>query len=313
MDNLIEGKFGGGGIPDTQDDRDYVFAGAAYYDWSRPYDIETIIGKPLTTKDQNGSYSCGGQAWGYYGEVLDPQSEKSSKFIYAQTYVAGGGSAGRDNCNIVIKQGWAKEGTITSYENGNPPAESFMERPQDITEEAKVEASKAHANSYAIVPVSFENIANAVAQNKGVIICVGGMNNGTWLSAFPKPPTSSPEWYHWLYVGKLKMENGKKYIGVKNSWGASVGENGWQWLGEEYANYIYSVWTLQKKDFLFKKDLKFGMFDPDIKELQNRLSVPFPTGFFGILTLSAVKKYQREQGLPATGFCGPLTRARLNG
>lgn len=37
------------------------------------------------------------------------------------------------------------------------------------------------------------------------------------------------------------------------------------------------------------------------------------TGYFGVLTLRAVKAYQKEaMGIPPTGFVGPLTRASLN-
>jgi hypothetical protein len=34
-----------------------------------------------------------------------------------------------------------------------------------------------------------------------------------------------------------------------------------------------------------------------------------PTGYFGSLTLAAVKSFQRKYGLPPTGFVGPMTRS----
>ena len=36
-----------------------------------------------------------------------------------------------------------------------------------------------------------------------------------------------------------------------------------------------------------------------------------PTGFFGLLTLGAVKKFQSANGIESTGFVGPLTRAKI--
>ena len=36
-----------------------------------------------------------------------------------------------------------------------------------------------------------------------------------------------------------------------------------------------------------------------------------PTGFFGLLTLRAVKKFQTASGIEPTGFVGPLTRAKI--
>jgi hypothetical protein len=36
-----------------------------------------------------------------------------------------------------------------------------------------------------------------------------------------------------------------------------------------------------------------------------------PTGFFGVATLNAVKKFQKDSGFSPTGYVGPLTRARI--
>ena len=36
-------------------------------------------------------------------------------------------------------------------------------------------------------------------------------------------------------------------------------------------------------------------------------------GYFGIVTKRALAKYQSEEGLPSTGFYGPMTRAKLKG
>lgn len=77
---------------------------------------------------------------------------------------------------------------------------------------------------------------------------------------------------------------------------------------------------------LFAKDLKLGMTDPDVKKLQvalnaNPLTMVATQGpgspgeeteYFGILTIGAVKHYQKLHNIPNTGFVGPLTRAALN-
>ncbi len=36
-----------------------------------------------------------------------------------------------------------------------------------------------------------------------------------------------------------------------------------------------------------------------------------PSGYFGVLTRAAVILYQRERGLPSTGYVGPMTRAEI--
>jgi len=106
-----------------------------------------------------------------------------------------------------------------------------------------------------------------------------------------------------------------KLIEFINSWGKDVGEKGHQWIGEEYLQpkYIFETWTLDYdfQKFQFTKTLKFGMKNNDVKELQKRLGV-IQTGFFGTLTLKAVKEYQEKKGLVVDGIVGPATRSLLN-
>ena len=68
----------------------------------------------------------------------------------------------------------------------------------------------------------------------------------------------------------------------------------------------------------FIQHLRHGMSGDSVKDLQERLraeghfTFPTSTGFFGDVTLEAVKKFQAARGVPATGFVGPLTLAELN-
>ena len=241
-----------GALVDRYDERDHQYseiaAGIAPFDWSKGYDVEqelrAKINDPnfkIPIKNQDGSGSCGGQAFAYQAEILEALqngvfSEKSAKFIYSQTYVPvpGGGSYFRDNCNVFIKQGDSDENILPSYENGNPPGEAFMERSQDITQAARDNAAFTEALSYAEVAKDIDSVAQAVQANHGAIIIIRGDNNGTWRGNSPVPPSGmNPYWQHFLYVGKAMLNNGKKALKVLNSWG-NVGDSGWQWLGEEW-------------------------------------------------------------------------------
>ena len=61
-----------------------------------------------------------------------------------------------------------------------------------------------------------------------------------------------------------------------------------------------------------------GASGSDTVELQSYLigkghSIPAgPTGFFGMQTYAAVRSYQSANGIPSTGFVGPLTSAHIN-
>ena len=318
---------GTGGLLSLPDERDFKWSNlgssALPFNWNLGYDVTNKLPSYLKIKNQGQSLSCGGQSMAYYGEVLEAistksEEERSAKFIYAQTHVYGGGSYLRDNCDIAVKQGWARESVLTSYQGNNTPTEAFITDDRDITPEARNDASISKALSYASVDLNIDAVAQAVANNYGAIILIQGSNNGTWLSAYPKVPVNGEAtWNHFLYIGKAKLIDGKKYLCALNSWGPDVGLNGWQWISEDFftSGRILEVRTLVFKDkpsqFVFNNNLFWGMKNAEVLQLQARLNV-IQTGFFGSLTFNAVRKYQQANGISSTGFVGPLTRAKLN-
>ncbi|MDD2677799.1 MAG: peptidoglycan-binding domain-containing protein [Candidatus Paceibacterota bacterium] len=78
---------------------------------------------------------------------------------------------------------------------------------------------------------------------------------------------------------------------------------------QEYANCSF-----------FSADLYYGMTSPEVKCLQQFLAnlgndiypEKLITGYYGPLTMAAVKRYQALQGIMTTGYFGPLTRAKVN-
>ncbi len=347
-------NFNPGGYVDRVDSRDFqldeIVAGAAPFDWSVGHDViedlRVALVDPtftLPVKDQNGSYSCGGQAWAYLAEVLEALNtgtfeERSAKFIYAQTYVPGGGSRGRDNGDIYIKQGVARESVLSSYEDGQPPKEPFMERGQDITDLVRLDAHADLSSAYAQTGTDIDAVATAIRNFSGVVLGIGAMNNGTWGTAFPKPPTKI-EWRHWVFACRAKMINGVKHIGFINSWGTAVGEQGWQWLSEPYFNTVvngekavFSGWTHVFNftpppivfHHVFATNIKFGDANEEVKNLQTALQLDgeFPptvptTGLYGDITRRAVLAFRVKYHIdsssdPLGRSVGPLTRLKLN-
>lgn len=70
---------------------------------------------------------------------------------------------------------------------------------------------------------------------------------------------------------------------------------------------------------LFTRALSLGAKNSDVHELQIFLAKDkaiYPegkvTGYFGILTKNAVKRFQKKYGIDPIGIVGPKTRARLN-
>lgn len=350
--------------PSPKDARDHswreVGFGTAPFDWSVGYDVEKelsdVLGKPFKekTKNQGQSYSCGGQATGYLGggysvfqkKVFD---EKSAKFIYAPIAQPGGGTYGRDLCDRVYKAGWAPESMCLSYENGGTPSEAFMVSASDITSDTIKKALDDKAISYAFVATDIDSIAQATQANKGILLGIIGANNGTWLSTDPKPPVNGDYscWGHWVRTGKAMMRNGKKAIAIHNSWGDTVGDQGWQWLSEDYFTTVLTnsnrpgpaifearaivfnpnVPVDDSFHYTFTKLMGPGSTGSEVTALQKALTVDgtFPnniptTGYYGNITVTSVQKFQAKYGIinygsPYTtgyGRVGPRTLTKLN-
>lgn len=231
---------GTGALESSYDPRDYWYepSDKGAFDWEKGFDIEEKLGTKIVIKDQNGSGSCGGQAWSYYGEVLEAivtgtYEPRSARWIYSHTRQPTGGSSGRDNCSFCVKNGWVAEKYASSYDHGKPPKEEFMSVIPVLDNEGVEDNGVTKALSYLNVPVNIEVFAQAIQDNNGLVLVLNGQDNGTWRQKFPAPPLVK-EWGHFLFAGKAKMINGKKYIGVAQSWGSKVGDDGWQWLGEEW-------------------------------------------------------------------------------
>jgi len=336
-----------GAIKDEFDGTEYQWseiaghlAGTSAFDWTTGYDIETKLGFKLNIKNQYNSSSCGGQGFSRLMEAvrdlnLGTQSAKelSAKFLYSQCYVTGGGSSAKGNLGILQNQGDSSE-TLCPSTSNNTATEVFLEASSDITTAAKTDAEDAKLLTYSWVDIDIDSIAQAVAENGGVVIGVYGVNNGTWLSSYPTPPTSTTgAWAHWLYVGKAKLINGKKYLGFCNSWGSTVGDKGWQWISEDYIPYIWSTVTLtytppivSSFSHTFSTTLKYGQTSMEVVALQHALAVdgefPYSTysGYYGTITASAVLKFQQKYGVASPSVltslagksAGPATIAQLN-
>lgn len=234
-------KYGTGAIESKYDIRDYWYKplDRGGFDWEDGFDVEKELGFKFRLKDQNGSGSCGGQAWSYYGEVLGKVAQEhyepsSARWIYSHTHVPpGGGSRGRDNCAFCIDKGWVDERFASSYDNGKPPKEDFMRQTPELSNEAIADGEVQKALSYMQIPVNIEMFAQAIRDNYGMVLVLNGQDNGTWRSKFPEPPTEK-EWGHFLFCCGAEMIDGKKYIKVINSWGDDTGEKGYQWLSEDW-------------------------------------------------------------------------------
>jgi hypothetical protein len=321
---------------EPKDERDYklreIMSSVPSFDWNKGYDIEEELGERIIIKNQGRSSSCVGMGWSYYAGVLEALENKkykdfSARWIYSQIYLSSGGAYVRDGGQILTNQG-----IVPSALFPDKQTEEEMRRRDDVTLDLYSVAKVYLKTSYLDISdfYNIDTFASIVQQYKGF---VGGVYDGfdvSWRTAFPKP-SGDANMGHCLYFGKAKMINGKKYLGVCNSWGEEIGDRGWQWLGEEWftaKRILYPKIIIDLPDEIerpkekprhyFTKDLRYGMQDKEVEWLQRCLAFeglfvyPTFTDYFGGYTLRAVRAFQVKWGIPEMGVVEAQTRAKLN-
>lgn len=159
---------------------------------------------------------------------------------------------------------------------------------------------------------TFVQIKQAIYRNK-VVLALVDIGNGWWL----------PDWKH-VTPARLGNKVGHHFIVLwgydatkvwfRSSWGNLWAMNGDNYFTEAYVPHVLEIGTaiVLPYQFIFTKDMQRGDSNNDVIQLQRRLKVKPDSGFFGPITLAAVKAYQTANGIPQTGYVGTLTRIRLN-
>ena len=293
--------------------------------------------------EQDGSGSCVAQTLSKELEVDEFQENGvyrmlSPRSIYAFGFQPNGGMVVRDATRIAQERGVTLEFLLPSMGKN----EAAMRDIADYKTDAKQVAKVYKPDNIVFCDSDIETIASVLQfyqQNnikKTLGVGLPGWNNGTWLSAFPKPIQQSDTWYHLVTVTDFGLITGEKFLSIDNSWGTTVGLFGKQFLGVDYSPLLYSAhYTLNLKDdwreqsqtvpkphFQWDRDLGIGISGVDVLILQKALqylgmfpidTIINPTGNFQGITRTAVQLFQQAYGiLPVTGYVGPLTRSRLN-
>ncbi len=222
------------------------------FDWDKGFDIEEKIGL-LPRLNQGPSSSCGGQAGAYFDTVqrrlAGSQEQCSAKSIYAPIAYPTGGTTSIALETQLGANGSNLESEVPSYQGGNPPSELFM---TDMSWQNSILKSSAYFRAGYLpqaVKIRAEEMACAIRDYGGIIVHIVGQNNGSWLSAYPIAPNNRKDnWHHFMYGKGAKMINGKKYIAFMQSWGTDIGDNGVQYISEDYINsgYLAEAFTFIK-------------------------------------------------------------------
>lgn len=144
-----------------------------------------------------------------------------------------------------------------------------------------------------------------------------GVSSWQEIDILPLRPPASIVSGHFV----LAHSYDEKYIYFLNHWSENWGRKGHGYFGEDYMPFINDAGALFP--LVFKKDLYYGMSDPDVIDLQRYLNTHgYPvstqgagspgneTNYFGTATKAALMRLQSKNNImPVSGYFGPLTRA----
>lgn len=189
------------------------------------------------------------------------------------------------------------------------------------------DAEKYRIGAYVRIDNDYKARRQAIFQ-WGVVLTGFTMTNEGWATKDVRPPRN----------GENKFGHAISEIGWKeknkgqNSWG-NWGENGYFWIPNDYTPI--ESWAIltdlpnnwkellqgqeNKPQYTFKENLFVGIRNDDVRFLQDALKwlglmsqEQVSTGYFGEITLNAVKLFQLRYGLPTTGYFGPLSQDKIN-
>ena len=242
---------------------------------SQPFDWDKGYITPLKRiKNQGQSFSCGGQAGSRWVEIAENITEQSAKSVYSQGYYAPtGGMSVSDLEKVICELGSTDESLLLS----EPATEENMKN-KDWQKDSNLLLNALQKAGYTAISVdkTLDGIACAMKDYGAVIMLIEGQNGNPlhWLTNTPQPPVKSnpnPIWAHYL-CSYSASKHSPKPIGFYNSWGASCGDGGIQYFGQDYidSGHITDVFTFIKRD---EASLKLNLLQRILKGLQTLINL----------------------------------------
>lgn len=177
-----------------------------------------------------------------------------------------------------------------------------------------------------ILPVKdIETVASVIQTTGKPVMVWFQFGDGEW-GAVPKIVNNNPPYHHSVTTippskageQTIGIYEGEKAIVIQDSWGRDLGTiNGKRIIKQSFFNKrnTFAAYPIR---FKFDAVDSKPTYDGTTVSLQNCLKYEkcFPvnidsTGFFGNITIEAVKKFQSKYGIQQTGNVGPMTEAKL--
>lgn len=319
---------------------DEMVASVAVVNWKEKKENEW---RTFPDQDQGSSFSCVMQTIRKVASVLLWLKEKtyvpfSGVYYQLRSNRPAGGMFGIEAFEIWRKNGLPLEQLVPSEKMTDAEIDAIVVEPYK-KEIAKVFAGSNHIGIDG--GGEFEKTASVIQQTGKAVMAWFYFTAEEWAQLIPTIIDRNLNLYdpktlrHSVTVVDYFLFNGKKYLLIEDS--AHFGGITRRLISEEFfsaRNYFLRYpmnFKFQEHEnehsanITLTKDLYFGIRDNDVIIVQDLLKGLgyFPvnidsTGFYGAITVKAVRDFQLDKGIissvgePGGGRCGPKTRAYIN-
>lgn len=254
------------------------------------------------------------------------------RFIAGMTEKSGEGLYPRDAGKVAVNYGFNEDKNFDDDTISHEIYASYQ-----ATSEDRKEADKFKAKGYAFVNgADPEEICQAILKEGLVMVSLPHGGEVKWKKAWIRILNGILSFFtgrHYVVIfgyEKMVKDDVTEYkFDIRNSWSISWGNNGDGYFHySEFGKYLSDLMVLidlpndvvqraKASQFVFIRDLKFGMSGDDVSKLQERytelgLWQGKPSGYFGTVTMGLTKEWQVLKGLTADGIFGVKSRAVMN-
>lgn len=307
-----------------------------------PLEYETDISM-LPVLNQKGQPACVGHAEGLFVQYLAYLDTKkitkvSPRFLYALAKKIQGNYSWGTQPSLVAKilkdTGCAT--TLLVPNNVDLTDREYIDGVV-VTDAVKNDARNQLVGGFVWVAPSAEMLKDAIVRAKLVSFTIPFTGN-QYQQPIGKPQSVS-DFHRMVFYGYRTDSNGDTVFKFRNSHGEQYGNGG---NGElrflDYKGLIFDCLTYidipqalidevkaldAQFSYTFTKDLTIGAKGAEVTALQRALLISRhfydetfgdtrPTEYFGNVTKRSLIRYQSDNNISPTGFCGRLTRASLN-
>lgn len=316
-----------GGLDKKPDQRDIKLGAVGAPVYTFPKTLTNSDAWKMEVENQGPQPACGAHA-GAELKDLSLHMRATPRFTWGDLKTFDGWPIDMGTDNRSVMKSITKSGVLDFSQLGNDVSLPEVEYAKAPTAAQRALAVKHAGMGYGFIQdLSFNGIKQFISDHGPSIVTVrvgkewwtGADGIASWAESKILPLRAPAVIVSGHFVVAHSYD--EQFIYFINHWSDGWGRKGHGYFGADYMPFVTDAGALFPLQF--KKDLFFGMTDPDVLDLQRYLnshgspvaatgagSSGNETNYFGPATKAAVIHWQTVNGIsPAAGYFGPLSRA----